>query len=403
MKTTFTRDAETIDRLARFIAGSTRLSMGDRCRQFENDFSAYTGSKHSCLVNSGSSANLLLVQCLKNIGMLRDGDAVGFSAITWSTNVMPLIQLSLRPVPVDCDVETLNSMSWNLLKTLETEPLKAMFITNALGLAGDLDRIRDICQDRGILLFEDNCEALGTEVLSGNTGHLSQNPGQTSRKTGTFGIASTHSFFVAHHLSTVEGGMVVTDHDDLAEALVIARANGWDRNLEPARQQRLRAAHGIAGEFSSKYTFYDLAFNVRPTEITGFLGSDQLRYIVDNTETRARNFHRFNDVAEANPELTSVRHDHLAKVSSFAVAVVAKTPELRDQYLDRFVKHGIEIRPIIAGNIQSQPFYRKYVTRRHDLPGAEHLDRCGFYCGNYPELDEHEIDTIEYCLTGDTE
>ncbi|WP_371079300.1 DegT/DnrJ/EryC1/StrS family aminotransferase, partial [Salmonella enterica] len=149
-------------------------------------------------------------------------------------------------------------MSSNLLERLEQTELNAFFITNVLGFTGDLDKIRDICNERNIILIEDNCESLGTQLPMG--------------KAGNFSLASTFSFFVAHHMSTIEGGMICTDDDELAEMLKIVRANGWDRNLSSKQQLKWRKKYNIQSEFEAKYTFYDLGFNMRPTEITGFLG-----------------------------------------------------------------------------------------------------------------------------------
>jgi CDP-6-deoxy-D-xylo-4-hexulose-3-dehydrase len=190
MKNTFLNEAETKKQLAKFIIDSTRLSMGEQCLNFEKEFSAFQGSKESVLFNSGSSANFAVLQSLKNLGVLKNGDNVGFSALTWSTNVMPIIQLGLNPIPIDCDVSTLNVMSFNLKERMKNTQIKALFITNALGFAGDLNNIRQICCDENIVLLEDNCEALGTVLPEG--------------KTGTFGEMASFSFFVAHHMSTIE-------------------------------------------------------------------------------------------------------------------------------------------------------------------------------------------------------
>jgi len=197
MKNAFHRELETRRALAEFILETPRLSMDTECFRFETSFAERQGRKEAILFNSGGSANLALLQALKNLGRLCDEDLIGFSALTWATNVMPILQLNMKPVPVDCDPHTLNCMSENLLERLQTTHLKSFFLTNVLGFAGNLDEIRNICAERDILLIEDNCESLGTELPSG--------------RTGNFGVAATFSFYVAHHMSTIEGGMVCTD------------------------------------------------------------------------------------------------------------------------------------------------------------------------------------------------
>jgi CDP-6-deoxy-D-xylo-4-hexulose-3-dehydrase len=383
-KNTFRDDVEAKKALAEFILRTDRFSMGPVCREFEIAFAKKQGSKEAVLFNSGGSANLAMLQSLKNMGALKAGDKVGFSSITWSTNVMPIIQMGFRPIAVDCDPRTLNVMSQNLLDTLKTKDLKAFFTTNVLGMAGNLDVIRDICDERGIILLEDNCEALGTELPAG--------------KTGTFGLAASFSFFVAHHMSTIEGGMVCTDDEDMAEMLRIVRANGWDRNLEPHQQTRLRTQHGVKSEFHSKYTFYHLAYNLRPTEITGFLGLHQLPYLDESTRKREENYEHLSRVIEANDDLLPLEKEHIKLHSSFSFAIVCKDGPTRDTYAQRFMDAGIEIRPMIAGNMQEQPFYAQYKDSDIKLPGADFLHHNSFYCGNYPELTDEDLETICGCL-----
>lgn len=388
MRNTFINEHQTRKELADFILQADRLSMGEQCREFERKFSNRQGSRHAILFNSGGSANLALLQALKNLGALLQGDLVGFSGLTWSTNVMPIIQMGFTPVPVDCDPRYLNVTSETLQEAIEElgpNRMKALFITNALGFAGDLSRIRDICSDNGILLLEDNCESLGTQLEDGPT--------------GSFGVAATFSFFVAHHMSTVEGGMICTNDDDLNEMLRITRANGWDRDLSAAQQAKWRKRFDVTSELQAKYTFYDLGFNLRPTEITGFIGQQQLQYLDENINKRLLNYLKFETAIHQNDDLIAVSRSNLKLASPFALPVICKTPELREKYLAQFAGGGIEVRPIIAGDMQQQPFFKKYVSREYDLPGTRFVHECGFYSGNFPEMSERDTDTVVSCLT----
>jgi CDP-6-deoxy-D-xylo-4-hexulose-3-dehydrase len=384
MKNAFFKEYETRKALSEFILQAGKLSMGERCVEFEKAFAKRQERSHAVLFNSGGSANLALIQGLRNLGTIGPGERVGFSALTWSTNVMPILQMGMTPVPVDCEPSTLNVTSLTLAERIRASELKALFITNALGFAGDLDAIRKLCGDAGIVLLEDNCEALGTELPAGMTGN--------------FGLASTFSFFVAHHMSTIEGGMVATDDDELADMLRMVRANGWDRNLSAVKQLRWRKRFNIPNELQAKYTFYDLGFNFRPTEITGFLGTQQMRFLEENILIRERNHLQIEKIVEGNDDLIPIRHDHISRLSPFALPVLCRDERLKEHYLNQFSGAGIEVRPIIAGNIQNQPFYHRYVAERFDLPGAAFVDRCGFYCGNYPDLTESDIDVICGCL-----
>jgi CDP-6-deoxy-D-xylo-4-hexulose-3-dehydrase len=384
MKNAFLNEFETKKALAEFIIQSAKLSMDIKCAEFEKTFSQQQGATEGILFNSGGSANLALLQSLKNLGRLKDGDKIGFSALTWSTNVMPIIQMGMVPVAIDCTAETLNVMSWNLSERLKEVKLSAFFITNALGFCGDMDEIQKICAAENIILIEDNCESLGT-VFKG-------------KKTGNFGIAASFSFFVAHHMSTIEGGMVCTTDEALAEMLRIVRANGWDRNLNARQQFNWRKKFNVENEFEAKYTFYDLGYNLRPTEITGFLGLYQLQFLENNILTRQKNYFQIEKIIVQNDELLQLKRDNIDRLSTFALPVVCKNAETRNTYLSRFSGAGIEIRPMIAGNIQKQPFYKKYVKDFYKLDQTEFLHHCGFYCGNYPELTPTDLETISSCL-----
>jgi len=384
MKNAFLNEIETKHALAKFIVDSPKFSMGEQCSKFERQFTKFQETKDSILFNSGGSANLAMLQVLKNTGRLKDGDNVGFSALTWSTNVMPIIQLGMIPVPVDCDISTLNVMSKTLLERLEDVELKALFITNALGFAGDLDVIKNICTKRNIILIEDNCEALGTTL--------------PTDKTGNFGIMSSFSFFIAHHMSTIEGGMICTKDEELAENLRIVRANGWDRNLNANQQHAWRKKFNISSEFDGKYTFYDLGYNLRPTEITGFLGNYQLQFLKENISVRENYFRRLEKELQQNPNFEEFDHSHISLLSSFAFPVICKTLELRNKYLSQFSGAGVEVRPMIAGDIQQQPFYKKYVQTVYKLSATEKIHECGFYCGLYPDLTDSDLQILSSCL-----
>ena len=384
MKNAFLNEQETKEALAKFIVHAKRLSMDEQCAKFEEEFATFQGAKEAVLFNSGGSANLAILQTLKNLGKLKEGDKVGVSSLTWSTNVMPILQLGLEPILIDCEPTTLNVMSYLLKERLEDTQIQAFFITNALGFVGDLGAIKQICNEQGIIFIEDNCEALGTELPEG--------------KAGSFGEMASFSFFVAHHMSTIEGGMVCTNNEEFAEMLRIVRANGWDRNLTANQQHKWRKKHNIRWEFDAKYTFYDLGYNFRPTEITGFIGRYQLQFLKENIAARERNYITLESIVRENSDLIDLDRSHIKLLSSFAFPVICKTPAIREKYFAQFSGAGIEIRPMIAGNIQNQPFYRKYVEKLYDLKGTDKIHECGFYCGNYPELTESDIQTISSCL-----
>ncbi len=377
IKSSFYNEAETKKALAEFILNEEILSMNKECKKFEVSFAAKQGRKHAVYVSNGSVANLLLIQALLNLGVFKKGDRIGFSALTWPTNVMPLIQLGLEPVAIDCRLETLNVSPENIQPYLND--IKGLFLTNVLGFADDISGLKELCDANDIVLIEDNCESLGSSV--------------NGKLLGNFGLASTFSFFVGHHMSTIEGGMICTDDDDLCDALVMARAHGWDRNVSPEKQSELRQKANIT-DFYAKYTFYDIASNFRPTEINGFIGNTQMPYWDEIVGKRVDNFRRFNEAAAKNDDFYQYDLSHMDIVSNFAMPIICKTPELVEKYRAKFAAADVEIRPVIAGNMTKQPFYQKYVSDTAPRPNSDLVHENGFYFGNNPEMTAEEIDLL---------
>ena len=381
IKSAFYKEEKTRGLLAKFIKSAEMFSMGKESKKFEEAFTKKQGRKYAVFVNSGSSANLALLQAFVNLGWLKKGDHVGVSALTWATNVMPIIQLGMTPVVIDCELDTLNVSPRTLAPYVDV--LDGLFITNVLGFSDDIGRIRDICKKKKILFFEDNCESLGSKV----DGEL----------LGNFGVASTFSFFVGHHFSTIEGGMICTDDEELYHMLVMVRAHGWDRNLPEHKKLHLKKKHGV-DDFFSRYTFYDLAYNLRPTEIQGYLGNIQLPYLPEIIAARRKNFDIFDAAIKRNKELLAIATDHMDVVSNFAIPVVAKDKGVFESLKKRFADSDVEIRPIIAGNIAKHVFYTKHNFKKTESPNADYIHAHGFYFGNNPELTKAELKLLEKLL-----
>lgn len=380
IKSTFHNEAETKKKLVSFINTAEIMSFGPECVKFENSFADWQGRKECVFVNSGSSANLAIIQALLNLGRIKQGDKVGFSALTWSTNVMPLIQLGLEVVPIDVELDTLNVSSKKLEETLKSTDIKMLFLTNLLGFCDDIDKVKAICDAKGIILAEDNCESLGT-VYKGT-------------KLGNFGIASTFSFYVGHHMSTIEGGAVCTDDSELADMLRIVRAHGWDRNLAEKNQQKIRDKYQVNSSFYSRYTFYDLGYNLRPTEINGFIGNTQVPYLDEIVSTREKTFLKVAKTIYSQPDrFYPIRYDHIDIASNFAFPVICKTKKIRDELVEK-CNGKIEIRPIVGGDMTKQPFFSKHASATLMNSNAGLIHEQGLYFGNNPELTEEEIATI---------
>lgn len=392
IKSTFYKEESTKKSLCSFISRAEQLSFGPECEKFEKRFASWQDRKHCVFLNSGSSGNLAVIQALINLGKIKKGDFIGFSALTWSTNVMPLIQLGLKAIPIDVEMGTLNVSSEKVLKVLKSFPIKVLFITNLLGFCEDLEIIKQVCEKEKILLLEDNCESLGT-VYKG-------------KKLGNFGLASTVSFYVGHHMSTIEGGAVCTDSESLATMLRLVRAHGWDRNLSLGRQNKIRNKFKVNSTFYSRYTFYDLGYNLRPTEINGFLGNIQLQYLDEIIKKRRDNFMKMAlPIYAMSDKYYPIKYGHIDYLSNFAVPVICKSKRIRDELVSR-CENAIEIRPIVGGDMTKQPFFHKHMKRFVDITknsNASVIHEQGLYFGNNPELTKKEINTIVKVFTDSSE
>lgn len=252
-----------------------------------------------------------------------------------------------------------------------------VFLTNLLGFCDDIDEIKKICEREKIILLEDNCESLGT-IYKG-------------KLLGNYGFASSFSFYVGHHMSTVEGGAVCTDNEKLATMLRIVRAHGWDRNLSEQRQLKIRKQYKINSTFYSRYTFYDLGYNLRPTEINAYIGRVQIKHLKEIIETRNKNFFEMAiPIYQQTERFYPMKYDHIDFLSNFAIPVVCKSQKIRDELVEK-CDGKIEIRPIVGGDMTQQPFFSKYMKEfAYTNPNARLVHEQGLYFGNNPELTEKE-------------
>lgn len=380
IKSTFYNEKDTKKKLCEFIQSANILSMKTECEKFEQNFSKKQGRKYSVYVYNGSCANMLLIQSLLNMKVFKSGDKVFVSNLTWPTNVMPLIQLGLVPVFLDVEIETLNVSSKILKEAYEKHPdVKGLFLTNALGFCSDIDVIKEFCDSRDIVFIEDNCESLGSKYKG--------------KMLGNYGLASTFSFFVGHHLSTIEGGMICTDDEELYENLKMSRSHGWTRNNSENYKQKKRDENNV-NDFYDIYTFYNLAFNFRPTEINGFIGNTQIQYWDEIVSKREENFKKFATDPNKNKDLIPLKLENMDIISNFGMPLIFRSRELFEKYKQKFVENNIEIRPIIAGDISKQPFMKDKKYFVTDVPNSEEISQNGFYFGNNPEMTEEEITRI---------
>lgn len=377
IKETFFNEQLTKKKLIKFISRTNKLSMGEKVSQFEKRFAQKMSSKYSVMFNSGSSSNLAIIQSLLNLKILKKNDYVGVSALNWSTTVMPLIQLGLKPYFIDIDINSLNISPSNLINSLSNNKnIKSLFLTNILGLSDDLLEIRSICTKKKIFLFEDNCESIGSKDLKNNL-------------FGSKSACSSYSFFVGHHMSTIEGGAVTTNNYKIYQMLKLVRAHGWIRNLENPKKIGIKVPKN---NFYKQYTFFDLAYNLRPTEIQGFLGLEQLKYLSRIVDIRERNFFYLLEAYNKNTNFIPLNINYLTKISNFAFPIICKNKKNYNFYKKLFISNNIEIRPILSGNINNQPFYKKYFKNNNQKNlNSSYVYNHGFYIPNNTSLSSSNL------------
>jgi len=367
-----TIDSKDIDRLVDWLKTYPRLSKGPITLEFENKFSNWLGTKYSVFVNSGSSANLLMLSALKQGGYLKN-DKVVVPSTAWSTDLAPVIQLGLEPILCDSNMNDLSVDLEHLEKIFVEESPSVLLFVSVLGLVPDMDKIVELCTKYNVILLEDTCEAMGCEYKG--------------RKLGTYGLASTFSTFFGHHISTIEGGIISTNDKDFYELLVSIRSHGWDRDLSKATQVKLQKEWNIT-KFNSLYTFYYSGFNMRATELQAYIGLTQVDKLRNWGKRREENFHLYNKLIKNDYWKVKSRPDCLE--SNFAYPIIHPK---RDEITEILTVNDVEVRPMICGSMGTQPFYVKKYGRL-ELPNVSIIDRDGFYVPNHPQLTMDELKLI---------
>ncbi len=382
---------------AKAVLDSGQLTMGPRVRAFEEEFAEWIGAPHAVMVNSGSSANLLMVDSLlratSSTRLLAPGDEVIVPGLAWPTTVWPLAQLGLVPVFADVDPTTL-AISLESARSVVGPRTRGMFLIHPMGRALDVARYADFCTEHGLELLEDCCESLGAHWAGAHV--------------GTTGSAASFSFYFSHHISTVEGGMVVTNDLALADDLRGLRAHGWVRD----RSDRARwvAQHP---EFDPRFLFATVGYNVRPTEIQGAIGSVQLRRLDEMLFARESLARAFRGWLEASaPWLELIGADTLGAMTpadrrgrtnswmTLPLRMRSEAPVDRNSVVGHFERNGVETRPIIAGNLARHPAVAQVRHRSAaSMDTCDALLRDTFMIGCHPILSTGSLTTLERAIT----
>lgn len=353
---------------------TTRVTMGAKVKQFEREFADNDGFAHGVMVNSGSSANLLAIAAVANPETsegLKPGDEVIVPALSWSTTVWPLVQLGLVPVIVDISSSTLNIDPGEIERAIGPKT-RAVMIVPVYGNPCDMDAIVDICQRKNLMLIEDCCEALGASY--------------DGKPVGKFGRVATFSFYYSHHMTTLEGGICVTDDGELAETMRILRAHGWVREVENPEPWFKRYP-----EIDPRFLFVNLGYNLRATELQGAMGSVQLPKLAGYVEARRASAAWFlEELSAAGDVLAFQEETPKGRHSWFGFPITVRhDARFRVGDLRAALENAhVETRPIICGNIARQPAMQMFEHRiSGDLSCASQVMDCSFSFGNHQAID----------------
>jgi len=365
---------EDLDVLIEFLKGTPRLTQSSNVRAFEEEWSQWLGVRYSVYVNSGASANLITIAILKQL--YGTGEII-VPTLTWVSDIASVLQHGFTPVFVDINPRNLCMDDQQVIEKL-SDKTKAVFLTHVQGFNGLTDRLLSALKERNIPLIEDVCESHGATFRG--------------KKLGTFGLISDFSFYFAHHLSTIEGGMVCTNDPDIYEMARIFRSHGMVREAASDEVKKRYAQQNP--DLSPDFIFAFPAYNVRNTEIGAVIGRNQLKRLDENNAKRRRNFKLFLD--NLDPERYRTDFD-LEGSCNYAFNLIIKRPDpqFRDKLEKTLRDAGVEFRRGSAGggNQLRQPYLKGIIPDKEweKYPQVEHVHFYGYYIGNYPDLEEQKI------------
>jgi CDP-6-deoxy-D-xylo-4-hexulose-3-dehydrase len=362
---------EELISLADWIVKDPQLTKGPLVSKFEEEFSNYVGTEYAVMVNSGSSANLLMAYSLLEAGYLRNKKVI-VPAISWITTVSPFLQLGFDVFLCDSDKKNLGLNVVHLEQLLIKEKPSVLIMVHVLGHLNNMDEIKALCDKHNVIILEDACEALGTQY--------------NGCRAGSFGLAGSFSFYYGHHISTIEGGAVTTNDRKLYNIMLSIRSHGWSRDVDEEYKTEWKNNFDV-DDVREFYTFYFAGFNLRSTDLNAYLGISQLKsmeLIVDKRETNYLHY------KEALNEKFWIQESNYEKLSSFAFGLIVKN---RIEVFQALKENNIEVRPLICGSMGRQPFWiKKY--GKVNLPVADIIHDNGLYLPNHLYLSKNDIDRI---------
>ena len=357
--------------MIKFLKKRSYLNQSKITKKFEENFSKKIGTKYSIFVNSGSSANLLIAQTLLEGNFVKNKTII-VPSVSWATTVSPFLQLGFKVILCDSDKDNLGINISHLEKLCKKYKPGSVIVVNVLGHANNFQKILKLKKKFKFHLLEDNCESLGSKI--------------SKRSLGTFGLASSHSFYFGHHISTIEGGMISTSNNKFYNVASAKRAHGWSRDMQKSFKKKLEKKFKI-DEFKSFFTFYYSGFNIRSSDLNALIGVEQLKKLNKISKIRHNNFIRYKE------NLKNFWHQKssLSLISSFGFATFVKNRLEVFKYLR---SKKIQTRPLICGNMGQQPFLQKRSFKNNELTNSKKVDKYGIYLPNHANLTLRDIDFV---------
>ena len=372
------------------ILNSKKYTMGNMVERFERKLSSWLGVKNAIMVNSGSSANLLLITSLlyrsKKKKILKKGDEILVPALSWPTTVWPIVQLGFRPVFVDINLDTL-AIDLNSAKKNINKKTKAMFLIHVMGMACDMDKYSKFCKINNLILLEDCCESFGAFFKT--------------KTVGSFGYAGTISHYFSHHLTTIEGGTIITNNDDLANDLKSLRSHGWIRE----RSDKIHFKKKHNKQLDERWVFLLPGYNVRPTEIQAMIGLNQLKQIEKKLIKREKVVLKVHNILKNCKSLEIIGINlisknkiakNLRRHSWMNIPIIVNSSRF-DAYKVKqiFEKNFVETRPIISGNILKHPVLKLIDFKKStNLNNVNKIHKFGFLIGCHSSITNKQISLI---------
>ena len=338
--------------------------------EFEGKWSGKIGVKNTCYVNSGSSAILLALAALKESGRLRNNKVVA-PALSWATDVSSPMLLGMDVELCDCNLHNLSIDLNHFKKIVREQNPSVLILVSVLGLVPQMEKIVEICKDNNIIILEDVCESMGSKYQD--------------QYLGTFGDVSVFSLFYGHHLSTIEGGLICTNDEEISDLIYSMRSHGWGRDWSKQKQAEYKNKHQIS-DFDFLYSFFYPGFNLRATDLQAYIGLAQIDKLDLFAKKREENFQYYWE--NIKNTMLSLDNPITSFVSNFAYPVVTKN---RDEVVQNLVSSGIETRPLIAGSMANKPFWK---GRSDNMPNSELIDKFGFYVPNNQDLKQEDMQKI---------